>query len=178
MKEFAALSVLAATLFAGGVTASAETTETMDDVVKVTAVEGVGYKFELSHKACSMDKHIVTSETATTMIAPDTDNVTQETADKLASVYKLTIGKAMGTDMDAFYGSYNANEINSWKKAAEEGRKPKVTPTKEMVQFIKAVGEEFEAFHEGMASALGSAGFTLTLNMGGVAADTPSPLCK
>lgn len=178
MKNLAALSVLAATLFTGGVVASAETTETMDDIVNVTAVEGVGYKFEVSHKACSKDKHIVTSATTSTMIASDTDTVSQKTADALAALYNETVGKSMGQPFDAFVASYNAAEINRWKKEADRGKQPQLEPTKGFVAFVKSIRTDAQAFYDGMISILDNGAGKLDLKMGGVAADAPSPLCK
>lgn len=178
MKNFAALSVLAATLFTGGVTASAKTAETMDDIVKVTAVEGVGYKFEVSHKACSKDKHIVTSATTSTMIALDTDTVSQKAADSLTTLYKETVGKTMGQPFGDFVGLYNAAEINRWKKEADQGKQPQFEPTKEFVAFAKSMTADAQAFYDGMVTLLGNGAGNLDLKMGGIAADAPSSLCK
>ena len=179
MKNLAVLTTLTAILFTGATThADTTTNETLDDVVKITALKGIGYEFELSHKSCSKDKHIITSATKTVMITPDTDKVSQKTADNLATLYKETFGKAMGEPFDAFMASYNADEINSWQKAVDRGQKPQAQPTKGMLDFLKSARAEFQAFYDGLQTVVDTNDTFLNIRMGGVAADTPSPLCN
>jgi len=176
MKKYLTLTALAAILFSGAAATAAETAETLEDVIKVTAV-GDSYFYDISHKYCTKDGYIVTNG-AKNILAVRNDKVTQEKADRLADAYRQAIGKVKAAVND-FYKSFTRAEIIRWAENIENDRTPDSAEwtdtlnriTKLNIEMNKEVKVKMKEILNGAPMA------TKRITMQEIA-EIPSPLCR
>jgi len=184
MKK-AFFTVAAGLLFSASVAFAGGAPENMDDVVKVTPVEG-GYAFELAHYTCSKNGYPVAFQAQTLLKRLAGKQPTEKEAEQLTELYKNTIGKAMAEPLDTWIGQHTASELASLVNAYRTNEKSSAfESTDEMGRFNLTYAAESHAFmldageifEPGKTADMSAGGVEFYPNLMPAPGDALSPAC-